>query len=452
MKTNNRKQGWRIILEEELRHLWFSGHGLSFLLIFSILLSIIMVLLSLDPEINVVSHLNLINLTVKIITLIGIAVTLLLSANSISGERDNGTLECILLTPIKQSHFVQGKILSILSLWFGMVLIAMPYLWLVSQGSNLFIATLVILSVLGTTAVVITTHIGALISSVSSKNISSLIMGFTIMSVLIAPMQLPGKVQELSYVKWFINLDPFTAMAKYQQLVLVDGSPYGQHLYLLISSLLISIILLISVPWLIKKHMSLSGGLKKTRSRKGKHFLTILMVPLFLLTLMILTAPVYADPNMGTNLDLNKNNISMTAGDWDSLTATITNNDDQVSQPFIVTVNLVRVSEGEFADPEEIFIPITHYTKPLGVNETINLDWEIHGVFEGEFILFVTIASSDPTFTPIISSTIPLNILPNKILPLNQVISIVFIVPSLLAILLVITLILNRRKSHIELH
>ena len=252
---------WKIILFKDLHHLWVGWKGILFLLIFSLFLSVYTLSLSINPEINAISQSNWINLTVRVIVLVGMIVILMLSANSISGERDNGTLESLLLTPIKRSHIAIGKTLSILSLWAGMFLISIPYLLLVTKGSNTFIASLVVLGFLGTLLVVITALLGGFVSALSSKNITSFIVSFSIVFALVAPVQLPGKVQQLPSVNWFISLNPFTAAAKYQNLILVEGASWIHNVGLLLSPMLILTFLALSIPFLLNKYLSLQGGI-----------------------------------------------------------------------------------------------------------------------------------------------------------------------------------------------
>ena len=67
-------------------------------------LSVFTLLLSLDPEINVLSQRGLINLTLQTSVLLGIVAAVLLGANSFSGERDQRSLESLLLTPVSRGQ------------------------------------------------------------------------------------------------------------------------------------------------------------------------------------------------------------------------------------------------------------------------------------------------------------------------------------------------------------
>ena len=63
----------------------------------------------------------------------GALLALLAAADAISGERERGTLESLLLTPVPRRHLVSGKLLAALSLWFAALIVAVPYIWFLGR-------------------------------------------------------------------------------------------------------------------------------------------------------------------------------------------------------------------------------------------------------------------------------------------------------------------------------
>ena len=150
MNRNERQSGYFVIFSTELQRLWLGWRGPLLFLVFSIFLSIFTVLLSVDPEINVLSQRIMIELGLQATILVGITTVVLLGANSISGERDQQSLESLMLTPIPRAHIAIGKLLAIFTIWLGMIPIAIPYIMLFAKGSDLVIVAHQVLSPVAT--------------------------------------------------------------------------------------------------------------------------------------------------------------------------------------------------------------------------------------------------------------------------------------------------------------
>jgi len=173
-------------------------------------------------------------------------------------------------------------------------------------------------------------------------------------------------------------------------------------------------------------------------------FISITSLLLIVTTLTSVNAQSTSKSELSIQLD--KHDISLTAGDWSSFAVAITNDGRTETPPLIAYANIARTTRGIFADPEECFPNVSHYLKPLQPGETINLRWELLGVFEGEFVSYITLLSKDKSFSPIVSSPVHINVQPNRMLPLKEVIPTIIIVPSLLGVLSMIMFVYDKRK------
>lgn len=259
-KTTN-QLSWPIVLKTELRRIWTGWRGPLLLFVFSLFLSIYIFLLALDPEVNVLSQRKMIELSVQVSILIGIVSVLTLGADSFSGERDQRTLESLLLTSAPRSQLVIGKLLAILSIWLGMLPIAIPYVALVANGTDVVLATIFMLLIPGTLLVCLSAGVGVIVSALSPTNLISFAISFLIMLPLAATTQLPGSVQDLPAVHWFIVSNPITATTTYLSAV-VDGELWTNGLTLLLSPLLILLLVVILGPRYLNRRLSLPGGFK----------------------------------------------------------------------------------------------------------------------------------------------------------------------------------------------
>ena len=86
----------RVVARQELRDLWLGGRGTVLLLAFSVLVSAITYVGATSEGINFLEKRETVNLTLQVAIAFGALVALLAAADSISGERERGTLESLL--------------------------------------------------------------------------------------------------------------------------------------------------------------------------------------------------------------------------------------------------------------------------------------------------------------------------------------------------------------------
>src|SRR6476661_4946098 len=123
-----------VVLAEELRDLWLGGRALLLSLAFSLLLSVIAYLVATNRALNFLEQRETVNLTLQVAIAVGALLALLTAADAWSGERERGTLESLLLTPVSRIAIAAGKLLAALSLWLAAFAITIPYVWFLGRG------------------------------------------------------------------------------------------------------------------------------------------------------------------------------------------------------------------------------------------------------------------------------------------------------------------------------
>jgi len=93
---------WIVVLGQELRDLWLGGRGLALCFAFSILLSVIAYLVATSTDFNFLEQRESASLMLQVAVAAGGLLALLASADAVSGERERGTLETLLLTPVSR--------------------------------------------------------------------------------------------------------------------------------------------------------------------------------------------------------------------------------------------------------------------------------------------------------------------------------------------------------------
>ena len=137
---------------------------------FSVLVSAITYVGATSEGINFLEKRETVNLTLQVAIAFGALVALLAAADAISGERERGTLESLLLTPVRRRHLVSGKLLAAVSLWFASLIVAVPYIWFLGRDVGAVDDAIAAGLLVGTLVAVSLTAFGMIVSALASTN------------------------------------------------------------------------------------------------------------------------------------------------------------------------------------------------------------------------------------------------------------------------------------------
>ena len=245
-----------VVARQELRDLWIGGRGLVLAFAFSVLLSAITYLGATNQALNFLERREAVNLTLQVAVGVGALLALLAAADAISGERERGTLESLLLTPVAREGLVAGKLVAALSLWFGAFVVSAPYIWVLAGGLGIRTEALALDLVVGTLVAVGLASIGLLISTASNSNKASLAASVFLLVILFAPTQLPSELPQSWFYDALLGLDPVTSGLGYVSGQLVEGHSWTEDLSALVSPLLTTLLaggaLILAGPRLVR--------------------------------------------------------------------------------------------------------------------------------------------------------------------------------------------------------
>jgi ABC-2 type transport system permease protein len=238
----NAAPGWSVVAEQEVRDLWIGGRGLLLVFAHTVLLSVFTYLAGTSQILNFLELREAVNLTLQIAVAVGVLATLVVSADGISGERERGTLESLLLTPVSRRGIVLGKLVAALSLWLATFVVSIPYIWVLGRGAAIVTQALVLGLVVGTLLAVALACTGLLISALSSSNKVSLAVSFFLLLALFAPTQLPAGLRQGWFGDLLARLNPVNAGLRYFTAVLVQGHDLTRDLSYVVSPVLTAVV------------------------------------------------------------------------------------------------------------------------------------------------------------------------------------------------------------------
>jgi ABC-2 type transport system permease protein len=233
-RPSGARASWPVVAEQELRDLWFSGKGLALMLAYTVLLSISTYLIATNQELNFLEQREAVSLTLQLAVVVGSLLVVLVAADAVSGERERGTLESLLLTAAPRRSLLAGKGAAALSLWFGAFALSLPYVWWIGRDVGTFGKALVGGLLVGTLLALVMTGIGLLVTTFSQSNGVSLAISFVVLLALLAPSRLPAEAGRGWAGELLQRVDPFSAGLLYLERLIINTHSLSQDLDLLL--------------------------------------------------------------------------------------------------------------------------------------------------------------------------------------------------------------------------
>jgi len=250
---------WLVVAGQELRDLWLGGRALAMMLAYSVLLSATTYLVATNQALNFLEQREAVNLTLQIGVAVGALIVLLGAADALSGERERGTLETLLLTPASRRELVMGKGIAALSLWLAAFAISIPYVWFIGRGVGIVDVALLGGFCVGTMLALFLVGLGLLISALAGSNRLSLSTSLFVLLALYAPNQMPTGAQQGWAGDLLLRIDPFSAGLHYLGKLVVDAHSAGQDVSWLLSPA-IAAVLLPAAALAVSGRVSLRAG------------------------------------------------------------------------------------------------------------------------------------------------------------------------------------------------
>lgn len=233
--------GWRVITRQELVELWGGAKGLSILFGFTLLLALLSYLASADAAINLLDARESVGIVVRTAIGFGTLAALVVAADAISGERERGTLEALLVTPVSRRHIVVGKMLAASTMWFAALVVSLPFVVVLARGPGVAVDAATVLLAAGTLVAAALTALALAVSSLAMSNRVSLAASVGALLLLVAPSQLPAVKASGALGGVLIKANPVSAGLQLADNVLVKQQAWSEQAVYLVSPVVAAI-------------------------------------------------------------------------------------------------------------------------------------------------------------------------------------------------------------------
>jgi ABC-2 type transport system permease protein len=256
------KNPWKIVAGREIYDLWIGGRAFILLIIYAVMMSVLTFLFATNEELKLLTPKDSIYLTLQISLAFGLFLGLVIGSNAISGERDQESLEMLLLTPTSYRSIILGKYLSALTPWPISMIISSTYLYLLRPDFEIFLMTIIWGTLLGTVVIVGFTGLGIIMSAISNSNRTSLSASMILYILFLIPTQLPGTVQTGSLGILLKRINPLESLNVFLEKIIVNNRTPIEMISWLLSPLIFTTTILLLLFLYISPNLKLEGRLQ----------------------------------------------------------------------------------------------------------------------------------------------------------------------------------------------
>lgn len=249
---------WAVVARYEMTDLWRGTKGPSVLLAIAVALAAMCFLAASNAGINLLDARESVGLVVKAAIALGTLAALVISADAISGERERGTLEALLVTPVPRSALIIGKLLATTSIWVAGLVIALPFVVVLARGPGIAADAVLALLLIGSLVAAALAALGLVVSTLAMSNRVSLAMSVGLLGILAAPSQLPAVKANAAASTLLIEANPVSAGLTAAGNVVVDRQAWADQASLLVSPV-VGALLLTLVAIALSRRIRLGG-------------------------------------------------------------------------------------------------------------------------------------------------------------------------------------------------
>jgi ABC-type transport system involved in cytochrome c biogenesis permease component len=418
--------GWVVVTLRELSALWQGGRILVLLIPFSMALSAMAYLLATNNELNLIPPKEMVLLVLQVTLGVSILISLIIGANALSGMRENGTLETLLVTPISRRQIILGKFLAALSPWPIILAISVPYAAILAPSPQFLWYSLLVISLGGTLVVIISAGFGLLISIYSNSNKSSLSISLVALLLSLSFPQLPGTAQTGNIGRFFRRINPMESTWSFTEKALVNNrtideltsitGPEGNWLL----APILGAGLVLGLLFVYRPKLNLEGkldvdallGLFRKKPSAGLMIMFILAGSLLFAPRALASEGVV---KQDVQISIDRGYEVKRTGDIFNFTTQVKNSEPhQQSAPLVVAMNIINLGSGQPVDPEDWSPERTQAVDPLRPGQTSELHWEVDPILKGDYLVYLVVApkpvGSTSTSQPVTSSAIHLTV------------------------------------------
>jgi ABC-2 type transport system permease protein len=211
------------VFRHEISGNFYSWRGGLWLLVASIIMSTVAYLLLTDKELSLLDQGEGLYLLTEVIVSVGMLMSAASASSLLSGEREAGTFESVLLTPLTPRRIAAEKLLSVITVWILMLVISVPYLVVVAAGTSLTLPAIAYVGLYGTLLVVAMSALSISLSAKLNSKTSIMATLMVVVGLLSPSLFFAASLKKTGFGVALDNVNPASHAMSSLDSVLVDN-------------------------------------------------------------------------------------------------------------------------------------------------------------------------------------------------------------------------------------
>ena len=385
---------WWVVFKKELGDLWIGGKALHLTVAYTIVLGIYTYVTARDSTLSLIPPKEMVYELTKAAMIASVFVSLIIGADSLSGERERSTLEALLLTPTSRREIVVGKFLAAASPGPVALAITVPYMSVLSQGDAVLGQAVLWGMGLGCVLTFSFTALAMFVGFWCNSNKTSLFVSLCLYVVFLLPTQLTGHAQGGTMGLLFQSVNPLAAPRFFLASLLVNNWTFDRAWFWLLSPVGFALLTFVLLFWYASPVLRLEAGTVRRLQWSGVRAAMLIAcvlafgaAPLMALRQQATQAP----PSMSSlNLTIDAEVKDVRAGTPIEYHTVVTNSGTEMSASMIVAMNIVNLNKaGDVVDPEDWSPQRTQYVDPIPAGQSTTLAWRINAILDGNYMVYM---------------------------------------------------------------
>jgi ABC-2 type transport system permease protein len=212
------------LYHREISGTFYSWRGATWIVTASLIFSLVAYLLLTDKELSLLDQGEMIFTLSEVIVALALIMSAASGSSSVSAEIESGTLESLLLTPISARTISVQKFLSVITTWFMLYMVSVPYLAVLASGTNLGLSAVLYVGLYGTLLVTGISLISIGISAKLKSSKNSIMTALMIVLILLAPsIFFASSLKKTEFGVTLENINPVSHALNSLDSVVVDN-------------------------------------------------------------------------------------------------------------------------------------------------------------------------------------------------------------------------------------
>ncbi len=237
----------QFIIKKEFKESLYENKGIWMMVISACILSVLCLLVVNMKEGNSLAQCDILQYAIKACMFITLVISMVLGSSSFVSEREENTLESLLLTPISKLNLTLAKYFGVLIIGFVLYAVSIPYLIAIGAGSGLVLSAVLFTFLAGGILLIAFTSISIALSIVLKTSKASILTSTLLLIILTLPAFAKGLFKFSVVGKFFMQIDPMANCFNLMNSILIEKTSVlelGQYMLPLLVFVVIAVALL----------------------------------------------------------------------------------------------------------------------------------------------------------------------------------------------------------------